>query len=120
MIDTLISSGKNETITGLTINKKNIFVYEGKIREAGIIENMAQTAAARAGYEAFVKKEKVRTGYIGSVKNLSIYALPGINETLKTVLTPVSDVENISVVKLEASVKERKIAECTMIIILAD
>ena len=120
MIDALQLSDTEKTITNLTVKNENIFVSEGKLREAGIIENMAQTAAARAGYEAKIKNEKVRTGYIGSIKNLTIYTLPKVNNTLQTILTPQSDIGNISVVKTEIFSEENKIAECMMTIILLD
>lgn len=120
MIDTLIISDENKTETLLTVKEKNIFVSEGKFKEAGIIENMAQTAAARAGYEAFFNNSKVKTGFIGSIKNLNIFTLPKVNKTIQTILTPVTDIGNISVVKTEIKINEKKIAECTMTIILLD
>jgi len=120
MIDTFIISDENKTETLLTVKEKNIFVSEGKFKEAGIIENMAQTAAARAGYEAFFNNSKVKTGFIGSIKNLNIFTLPKVNKTIQTILTPVTDIGNISVVKTEIKINEKKIAECTMTIILLD
>lgn len=120
MIDTLIISDENKTETLLTVKEKNIFVSEGKFKEPGIIENMAQTAAARAGYEAFFNNSKVKTGFIGSIKNLNIFTLPKVNKTLQTILTPVTDIGNISVVKTKIKINEKKIAECTMTIILLD
>ncbi|MCF6185245.1 MAG: hydroxymyristoyl-ACP dehydratase [Bacteroidales bacterium] len=120
MIDTLFSSDEEKTVTGLSVKEDNIFISEGKFREPGIIENMAQTAAVRSGYEALKNNTKVRTGYIGSIKNLSIYSLPKVNDTLQTILTPQSDIGDISVVKTEVFSNKEKIAECTMTIILAD
>jgi len=120
MIDALISSDTEKTVTELTIKKDNIFVSEGKFREPGIIENMAQTAAARAGYEALTKNTKVKTGYIGSIKKLVIYSLPEVSNNLQTILTPVSNIGDISVIKTEVFSKTEKIAECTMTIILLD
>ena len=120
MIDALISSDTEKTVTELTIKKDNIFVSEGKFREPGIIENMAQTAAARAGYEALTKNTKVKTGYIGSIKKLVIYSLPKVTDNLQTILTSVSDIGDISVIKTETFSKTEKIAECTMTIILLD
>ncbi len=120
MIDNLISSDDEKTVTNLTVKEDNIFISEGIFKEPGIIENMAQTAAARAGYQAKVKNEKVKTGFIGNIKNLKIYTLPKVNNTLQTILTPVSEIGNISVVKIEAFIEENKISECSMTIILAD
>ena len=120
MIDTLISSDDEKTVTNLTIKEDNIFVFEDLFREPGIIENMAQTAAVRAGYEAKISDEKVKIGFIGNIKNLNIYALPKVNDTLQTILSPLSDIGNISSVKTEIFLNAEKIAECSMTIILRD
>ncbi|RLD50380.1 MAG: 3-hydroxyacyl-ACP dehydratase [Bacteroidetes bacterium] len=120
MIDTLMSSYTKKTVTKLTIKEDNIFVSEDLFREPGIIENMAQTAAVRAGYEAKISDEKVKIGFIGNIKNLNIYALPKVNDTLQTILTPLSDIGNISSVKTEIFLNAEKIAECSMTIILRD
>ncbi len=120
MIDTLVSSDTEKTITKLSVKNDNIFVSEGIFREPGIIENMAQTAAARAGYQAKVKNEKVKTGFIGNIKNLHIFTLPKVNDTLQTILTPLSDIGNISSVKTEIFLNTDKIAECSMTIILGN
>ncbi len=120
MIDELLISNDEKTICGLTIKPDNIFVHEEKLKEAGIIENMAQTAAARAGYTAHENNTPVKTGFIGSIKNLHIYKLPSINSSITTHLKPVSDIGNISVVKTEVQQNDEKIAECSMTIILMD
>lgn len=118
MIDTLATSDEKKTETLLTVKENNIFVSEGKLREPGIIENMAQTAAARAGYEAKIKNKKVKAGFIGNIKNLNIFNLPKINDTIKTILIPVNKVGKISVVKIETYADKNKISECSMTIIL--
>jgi len=120
MIDALISSDDEKTVTNLTLKADNIFVSEGLFREPGIIENMAQTAAARAGYEAKVSGKNVKIGFIGNIKNLHIYTLPKVNDTIQTILTPLSDIGNISSVKTEIFLNTNKIAECSMTIILQD
>jgi len=120
MVDALISSDDEKTVTNLTLKEDNIFVSDGLFREPGIIENMAQTAAARAGYEAKVSGEKVKIGFIGNIKNLNIYTLPQVNDTIQTILTSLSDIGNISSVKTEIFLNTNKIAECSMTIILQD
>ncbi|HMJ46203.1 MAG TPA: hypothetical protein VK498_02685, partial [Ferruginibacter sp.] len=50
MVDKILSSGESSTRTSFIIHEKNIFVENGKFREPGLVENIAQTAAAGAGY----------------------------------------------------------------------
>ncbi len=120
MIDTLVISDRNKTVTGFLIKEENVFVYKKRLQEPGIIENMAQTAAARSGYKAYTDNTEIRNGYIGAIKNLNIFSLPKINETLQTILTPLTDIGNISAVKIETLSGKQKIAECSMTIILSD
>ncbi len=120
MVDTLISSDNKKTVTEFTVTKNNIFIENDKLTEPGIIENMAQTAAARAGYEALEKNKPVKKGFIASIKNLKIYDLPKINKTIKTILTPVNNIGNISVVKIQSFVNKNPLAECILTVILED
>ena len=120
MIDTLVSSDQEKTITNLTITEENIFCINGKFREPGLIENMAQTAAARSGFEAKENKEDVRTGYIGSIKNLKINFLPKASQILTTEIIQKTEIGNISVIKASISCHDQIIAECEMTIILLD
>jgi predicted hotdog family 3-hydroxylacyl-ACP dehydratase len=87
MIDELLYSDGELTRTGFRVCEDNIFVENGQFNEAGLIENMAQTAAAGAGYTACIEKRLVDIGYIGAVKNLEIFALPAVNDELITEAT---------------------------------
>jgi len=120
MIDTLVKSDINETITNLTIKKDNVFCHKGKFKEAGLIENMAQTAAARSGYEAKINNTIIKTGYITSIKNLSINFLPNINETIETQVIQKTEIGNITVISANIKLKEKEIAKCEMTVILID
>ena len=76
MVDTLTQSDEAKTITKLVITPENILVNGSHFSEAGLIENIAQTAAARAGYTALQQGKPVQTGFIGAIKNLQVFALP--------------------------------------------
>ena len=87
MIGELLYSDQQLTRTGFLVSEDNIFVEHGKFNEAGLLENMAQTAAAGAGYAAGMENRPVDIGYIGAVKNFEIFALPVINDKLITEIT---------------------------------
>ena len=116
MVDGLITSNKNTTVSQLVIDQQNIFCTEGFFREPGLIENIAQTAALRAGYIAKQNKEKPMLGYIGAVKKLKIYALPKDSDTLRTRITVQHELLNASVIKGEIFVNDNKMAEGEMTI----
>ncbi len=77
MIDELIYSDERSSRTSLRVSDDNIFVVNGKLREPGLLENIAQTAAARAGHAAQLENKPVQVGYIGAVKNFEVFTCPG-------------------------------------------
>ncbi len=120
MIDTLVKSDDKNTITNLLIKEDNIFCNKNKFREAGLIENMAQTAAARSGYEAKRKNIPVKTGYITSIKKLTINYLPKVNETLVTEVIQKTEIGNITVISANIKSNNKEVANCDMTVILLE
>ena len=87
MIDELVYSDEKSSRTSLLINNDNIFVVNGELREPGLLENIAQTAAAHAGYDAYKENQPVKVGYIGAVKNFEVFRLPLLNDRIETEIT---------------------------------
>ena len=117
MIDTLVESDADKTVTRMTITPDHLFSEKGQFREPGIIENIAQTAAVRSGYEAYKSHTKVKTGYIGSIKNLVIHSLPNIHQTIETEVLIKTIIGNITVVEGRVTCCEKAIASCEMTIV---
>jgi predicted hotdog family 3-hydroxylacyl-ACP dehydratase len=88
MIGSLSYFDELVTRTYFRIQASNILVENGRFTEAGLVENIAQTAAARAGYISTRSNQPVKVGYIGSLKNLEIYHLPKVNDELETGSNP--------------------------------
>ena len=80
MIGQLLHSDEMITRSRFRVTAENIFTINGRFTEAGLLENIAQTAAARAGYIAQLEHKPVEIGYIGAVKNLEIFELPKTND----------------------------------------
>ena len=75
MIDKLTEAGEISAAGELKIHESNLFCENGLFRETGLIEFIAQTAAAFTGYRNKIRDQKVSEGYIGAVKNLVIHEL---------------------------------------------
>jgi len=120
MVDALLKYDDLQTISGLHITKHNLFCENGFFTEPGLIENMAQTAALRAGYEAKQKHEKVKIGFIGAVKNLKIHQLPEVGSSIETTITITNNFEGIVLVKGEVNCKGKLMAESEMSIFTQD
>ncbi len=114
MIDTLISFNEQSTITGFVVREDNIFVENGIFKEPGLVENIAQTAAARAGYISKKEDKPVEVGYIGSVNNLQVFALPKTGDELITEITIENQIFNVTLISGSITCNGQLVAQCNM------
>jgi len=120
MVDALLSYNSSKTVSELQLTKTNIFCDSGFFQEAGLIENMAQTAALRSGYEAKLSGNHPKTGYIGTLKKVDIFELPKDNDVINTSVYVKHELMNALVIKAEVHVNEKMLAEGEMNIFLQD
>ncbi|MBG9376672.1 3-hydroxyacyl-ACP dehydratase [Panacibacter sp. DH6] len=114
MIGELIASDDKTTTTTFEIKPGNILTENGKFSEAGLIENIAQTAAARAGVTAIRKNKPVAVGYIAAVQNLEVFSLPSVNSTIHTEITADNEILNVLLISGKATCNGELLAKCTM------
>ncbi len=114
MIDTLNFCEGNVTTTNFEIRTNNIFVKDGYLQEPGIIENIAQTAAVKAGYEVKKLGAEPLVGFIGAVKDLAIYDLPKVGDVIETTVTIKMEVMGVTLIDGVTMCNGQKIAECEM------
>ena len=88
MIDNLIRYDERIAATRLKVKENTMFVYDGELSAAGMIENMAQTCAARLGYYNLISGLPVKIGYIGAISGLHISRTPKVGEILETEIWP--------------------------------
>jgi predicted hotdog family 3-hydroxylacyl-ACP dehydratase len=106
--------------SGLSVAADNIFCADGKLTEPGLIEHIAQSAAAFAGYPYFVAGKEAPLGYIGEIKKLRIHALPAVGSQLRTRIHLVSEVMGISLITAETTVNDTPVVTCQMKIFIND
>ena len=114
MIDEIVNHSDVKTTTSLTINKTNIFVEENIFQSSGLIENMAQSSAARMGIQTNKEGNKPLLGYIASIKNLMVNRLPEVGEKILTEIIIVNKINNIIVIKAEGKVDNIIISSCDL------
>ena len=120
-VDRMLHFDKIMTITSLKIVQDSLFVENGLFTEAGVMENIAQTCAARMGYiNKNLQSGSVKIGFIGSVKNLVIEELPRVGDELKTTIEVVSEIFTITLVNAKVEVADKLIASCEMKISITD
>lgn len=120
MVDALTSSddASQTAWTEFKITPENIFCENGVFTEPGLIENIAQSCALRAGYSFHSKNEAVPLGFIGAVKNLIINELPAVDSTIKTEIQVVNEIFDVTLVNGKIYCNQTLIASCEMKIFL--
>lgn len=85
MIGSLVHFDRALTITETKVQADNIFVDENHFSASGLMENIAQTCAARIGYvNKFILKKAIQLGFIGAIRNFEVIELPVIGDVITT------------------------------------
>jgi predicted hotdog family 3-hydroxylacyl-ACP dehydratase len=119
MIDELLYCDESSTGTAFRVDGKNVLVINGEFTEAGLMENIAQTAAARAGYVAQKEHRSVAVGYIGAVKNFEVFELPKIGDDLITEVKIENQVFDVTIISATVKCNNVIMAKCEMNIFIS-
>ncbi|MBO4663974.1 MAG: pseudouridylate synthase [Bacteroidaceae bacterium] len=93
MIGTLVKFDMTRTVTELTVSADNLFVDNGYFSASGLIENIAQTCAARIGYvNKYILLKGIQLGFIGAIRNLQVNELPKVGDTITTTVDVLEEV----------------------------
>ena len=120
MVDTFFCADEESAETGLHVQSDNIFCEGGFLREPGMIEHVAQSAAAFAGYASFTKGEAPKLGFIGEVKKFKIDRLPKVGEFLRTRLRVLGEAAGVTLISAETKSGEEVLATCQMKIFIKE
>jgi predicted hotdog family 3-hydroxylacyl-ACP dehydratase len=122
MIDRLVSCEGQVARGTLKIRDHNVFVREGRLTECGMIEALAQTAAARTGWIAVNENgggdNKVPVGVIGGIKDFNLFFLPEVDQQIETEIVVEHEFMNASVVQGFVRVKDIMACEVELKIFL--
>lgn len=122
MVGRLTHFDMEKTVTRTTVKPDNIFVENGLFTPSGIIENIAQTCAARIGYvNKYILRKGIQLGFIGAIRNLRLHRLPAAGQEIETAIVTVEEVFGMTLVT--ATVKSGDndiIAECEMKIAVSE
>lgn len=122
MVDLILEIDSTSVETEFLIKEDNIFVDNGILIEAGLIENTAQTCSSIVGKKYFfeddgTENENVNViGFISALKNLKIHALPKVGDVITTKATLVSkfvgDDYTLCTMSCESLFEDKKLLEC--------
>lgn len=121
LIDKLLHYDPVETRTSFTPQRDSLFIDDnGCFSQSGILENIAQTCAARMGYINLMSGESVKLGFIGAVKDYVVHRTPAIGERIVTTITVLNEVLSLTLVSAVVCSQEEVLAECQMKIAISE
>lgn len=118
MVDEILECKAEWVDTKFLIKEDNLFIEDGELTESGLMENMAQSAASKVGYECKLNNEPVPLGFIGAISKVNMIFRPKVNDILITKVIFDKTVFNVSLIKAIVSVNEKVACECQMKIVV--
>lgn len=112
MIHDLVSAGEDTVVTRFEIPSDNVLVRDGFFSECGMVENIAQTVAAHAGYFASSHNQPSPQGYIANVKDLRVFGLATTGALLTTSVRVVNRVFDMTLCQGEVKWKDQLLCQC--------
>ena len=116
MVGRLLRVEGNVAETCFTVRADNFFLDDdGLLAETGVMEHIAQSASAYAGWRARQRgAQTAPLGFIGEVKKYRCYRRPAVGEALHTTVTLLTEFDSILVIGAETRVADEVVAETQM------
>ena len=119
MVSELLSFSYERTVTRFHVQNDNVFIEDGRLVPEGLVENVAQTCAARIGFiNKYILRKPVSVGYVCSVKEFRISRSPLIGETLETEVCLKGEYGDMLIVGATVKSGGETVAEGSMVIAL--
>ena len=120
LVDAVVSCDDTDAVTSFVVQQDHLLVEDARLSVAGIVENMAQSCAARMGYASRMKGESIKIGYIGDIRDCVIMRLPKCHELIQTHIEIVEEVFHLTLAYVYMEIDGEIIASSRMKIALTD
>ncbi|MBP3227408.1 MAG: pseudouridylate synthase [Bacteroidaceae bacterium] len=121
MVDRLVFLDGKVTVTETDVRPDNLFMEDYGLNPCGLIENIAQTCAARMGYiNKYVYREGVKLGFIGAIKDLCVFRTVRAGERLTTRFEVLQEVMQLTLGRAEVKVGDEMVVTAEIKIALSD
>lgn len=114
LISALLEVSEGHSVTSFVFDQNHVLCEDGKLTTGGVMENIAQTAAAKTGYQSFMKGKKVPIGFIGDVRDFTCTRLPKIGEELTTEIRISNKIFDVTLITGTVKLNGEQIASCKM------
>lgn len=85
MVRKLVHFEMDSSTTETPIREDNLFVENGCFGPCGMMENIAQTCAARIGfYNKYILEKDVQIGYIGAIRDYKVLGKAPVGSVITT------------------------------------
>ena len=112
MISRLVKFDMVSVVTETDIKENNLFIEDGAFSSSGLIENIAQTCAARIGYvNKYILKKGIQIGFIGAIRNLQIFEQPKVGEMITTTVDVKEEVFGMTLAVAKITIGHRTLVE---------
>ena len=80
---------------------------DGRFSASGMMENIAQTCAARIGYyNKYILHKDVQTGFIGAIRDFRILTLPPVGSTITTRVDILEEIFGMTLARAEVTYQQ--------------
>jgi predicted hotdog family 3-hydroxylacyl-ACP dehydratase len=118
MVGELLYADDTTTRTRFLVPSGNPLITDGRYTEGGLLENIAQTVAAGAGYMALREGRSVAPGHIVSVSRFNVARLPLVGDELFTEIVIRTRIPDIIVISGRVTCNSVEIVTCEMKILI--
>ncbi len=120
MVDRVLSCDMTDAVTEFVVREDNIFLDDMTLAPTGIIENIAQSCAARMGCVNMQQKESVKLGFIGDIRNCQIIRCPKCHEKMTTYVNIIEEIFNLTLASVTVKIGDEVISTARIKIALTD
>ncbi|MBO7098538.1 MAG: pseudouridylate synthase [Bacteroidaceae bacterium] len=111
LIDKMIHFSTDKVLTQFCIREDCIFVSQGTLSANGLLENIAQTCAARIGFiSRYIFNNDIKPGVIGAIRNAEIISLPKVGDTITTEVVIREEAFGMSLAEAAVTLGEKTLA----------
>ena len=114
LISTLLEVSEKTCSTTFRFDESHVLCWNGQLTSAGLMENIAQTAAAKTGYECLMKGSKIPIGFIGDVRDFVYTKHPKPGEEITTQVTIINEIFDVTIISGVVRLNGEEIASCVM------
>lgn len=120
MVSSLEYYDVDRLTSSFLVAEGSLFVNEEGLAESGLLEHMAQSVALHTGYDYFLRSTKAPIGYIGSMQQVQIDALPAIGQRVFTEIQIIQEFMGVTLVEIITKLEGAIIAKAQMKTVIAD